>query len=66
MSIKLHLFFHLVLFNVIFSLTFLFLQEVNGSLQDGGFVHLAGVTLTLQHRTQLFNENIELVSSLLL
>lgn len=48
------------------SLTFLFLQEVNGSLQDGGFVHLAGVTLALQHHTQLFNENIELVSSLLL
>lgn len=50
----------------LFSLTVLFLQEVNGSLQDGGFVHLAGVTLTLQHCTQLFNENIELVSSLLL
>lgn len=51
---------------LITSLTFLFLQKVNGPLQDGGFVHLARVTLTLQHSAQFFNKNIELVSPLLL
>jgi len=39
--------YQLRIFELDFSLTFLFLQEVNGPLQDGGFVHLAGVTLTL-------------------
>lgn len=29
--------------------TFLFLQEVDSSLQNGGLVHLARMALTLQH-----------------
>lgn len=42
----------------------MFVQEVNTFLQNGGLVHLPGVTR--QHCTQLLDEDIELVSALLL
>ena len=45
-------------------LTFVFTQEVDAFLQDGGFVHLPGIAW--QHRAKFLDENIELVSSLLL
>lgn len=45
--------------------TFLLLQEVNSSLQNGGLVHFARMALTLQHGAQLLDEHIELVSSFL-
>lgn len=48
-----------------YSPTFLFLQEVNSSLQYGGLVHLARMALTLQHGAKLLDEHIELVSSFL-
>lgn len=38
-------------------------QEVDAFLQNGGFVHLAGVAR--QHGAQLLDEHIELVSPLL-
>ena len=44
--------------------TFVFAQEVDALLQDGGLVHLAGVAR--QHGAQFFDEHIELVSPLLL
>lgn len=45
--------------------TFLLLQEVNSSLQNGGLVHFARMALTLQHGAQLLDEHIKLVSSFL-
>lgn len=42
----------------------MFVQKVNALLQNSGFVHLAGVAR--QHGAQLLDENIELVSALLL
>lgn len=42
----------------------MFTQEVNALLQDGGFVHLASVAR--QHGPQFLDEDIELVSPLLL
>lgn len=45
--------------------TFLLLQEVNSSLQNGGLVHFAWMALTLQHGAQLLDEHIKLVSSFL-
>lgn len=42
----------------------MFTQEVNAFLQNGGFVHLPGVAW--QHRAKFLDEDIELVSPLLL
>lgn len=42
----------------------MFVQEVDAFLQNSRLVHLAGVAW--QHGAQLLNENIELVSALLL
>lgn len=42
----------------------MFVQEVDAFLQNSGLVHLAGVAW--QHGPQLLNEDIELVSALLL
>lgn len=44
--------------------TFVFTQEVDAFLQDGGLVHLPGVAW--QHGTKFLDEDIELVSPLLL
>ena len=46
------------------ALTFVFAQEVDAFLQDGGLVHLPGVAR--QHRAEFLDEDIELVSPLLL
>lgn len=45
--------------------TFLLLQEVNSSLQNGGLVHFARMALALQHGAQLLDKHIKLVSSFL-
>lgn len=42
----------------------MFTQEVDAFLQDGGLVHLPGVAW--QHRAEFLDEDIELVSPLLL
>lgn len=42
----------------------MFVQKVNAFLQNGGLVHLSGVAR--QHGTKLFDEDIELISALLL
>lgn len=46
------------------ALTFVFTQEVDALLQDGGLVHFPGVAW--QHGAELLDEDIELVSPFLL
>lgn len=45
-------------------LTFVFTQEVDALLQDGGLVHFPGVAW--QHSAKFLDEDIELVSPFLL